>query len=215
MSKTMQSFADSTRSILQSARDAGAEAATFRAPAARDLLAAMRSHEAAALTAGIRSGAVDPDKLVIRELSREVSTHYKWCLYSDGQLSVWLNEYKPGTHQGYARTVHNHRYSFASHVVWGSLEQRQFSIKHAAGRISSIDVKDISVVKSGEDYCLGSDDVHEVTRWEPGTASLVLKGPAVRAASEVFDFSQFSVHSVSSISALRPLATSPQWPALS
>src|SRR5439155_2849950 len=71
--------------------------------------------------------------------SVERSSHFKWFLgnNTDGYL-IWLHEYKaaqlPDTVGSFAASVHNHRYSFVSQVLTGSLQMSDFELESAQHR---------------------------------------------------------------------------------
>lgn len=165
----------------------------------------LQSDEASYFLDQLGARSLDLSTLVRRDLSREVSTHYKWCLFASNELSLWINEYKETTTTtSYARSIHNHRYSFASRVITGEIRQRQFVVTHHEGVLQAIKIeKDFSCAE-GQGYGIDMNTVHQIASWAPGTSTLVLKGPMQKSSSTVFDLADFSVRDVKSISSLAP-----------
>lgn len=169
------------------------------------LLAVLQSSGVDELVTRLRQGDIDLTSIVKREYSREVTTHYKWCLYMGNDVSLWLNEYKAPTSTGYARSIHNHRYGFASRIVTGDLHQRQFLVEHEDGKLRSIKVDSEWEGVADDAYSIHADAVHQVDRWSEGTTTLLLKAAPERANSQVFDLQTFEVRNVVSMSAMTPL----------
>lgn len=156
---------------------------------------------------GLLGGALRLEDEIDRDRSREVSTHYKWFLGGRHGYTLWLNEYKRDPAPGHALTLHNHRYGFASRVVIGTLRQRVLHVEHRDGEIESVTRTAEFTSEAGETYSLGADAIHYVTGWTTGTVTLLLKQPALREFSDVFDLEKFQVRQLHSVSTLSPLAT--------
>jgi hypothetical protein len=109
------------------------------------------------------------------------------------KLVVWTNEdasirlrvhlFRPG----YADRPHNHRFTFASHVLCGSYRH------HLYGHESLLENADhmwrpliTRNEGAGSQYVMHHDAVHAVAAVEP-TLSLVLRGPTVKANSLIMD----------------------------
>lgn len=125
-------------------------------------------------------------------LSRETPTHFKWNLFSapDGSYRIWLHEYKDAATRlpGYAQTIHNHRYAFASLILAGGYLHSRFKVETSddliAARPQPIATSEIF---SGARYALSSRDFHSVTAILDGTVSLVIQWSSCNAHSVSVD----------------------------
>ena len=63
--------------------------------------------------------------------SRETTTHFAWCLRDvpDEPFTFWLHEYKEQRdwRQGYADSVHNHRYHFCTTILRGGYLHERYA----------------------------------------------------------------------------------------
>ncbi|GHF37029.1 hypothetical protein [Streptomyces griseosporeus] len=120
-------------------------------------------------------------------MSTERSTHYKWCMASSGhrRARVWLHVYKPWTSAttNFAASIHDHRYSFVSAVLSGSLRERRWG--HAeAGRIRP---GRLFERPAGSTYRIESTEIHSIEKVCDGTVTLVLQMAATKVYSSVYD----------------------------
>lgn len=171
-----------------------------------DLEQILREPEFTTWINGLLQGTLRLDDEIDRERSREVTTHFKWFLGARCGYSLWLNEYKRDPAPGHALTLHNHRYGFASRVVAGALGQRVLHIQHRDGEIKSVTKAAEFTSSAGDTYSIADDAIHYVTGWSPGTVTLLLKQPALREFSDVFDLQNFRVRQMYSVATLSPLA---------
>jgi hypothetical protein len=171
---------------------------------AHPLQAILDSGPASEFLDALRRDPIALDRLVDHDRSRDVGSHVKWFLREADGFSLWLNEYRTETNRGRAATIHNHRYGFASTVVFGELEQRHFKVTMAGEELTSISVLARRRLLSGQSYCLSADEIHQVSNWQANTATLVLKAPSVKRASQVFDLKNFTVRYAPAMSAIQP-----------
>jgi hypothetical protein len=121
--------------------------------------------------------------------SVERTSHFKWFLGegSNGCV-VWLHEYKPDKLPdavgSFAASVHNHRYSFVSQVLTGSLLVSDFVLDP----IQNFPIlSGTRTIRAQSTYFLSSDDIHRIDATAPSTCTLIVQGPAERQYSRVFD----------------------------
>jgi hypothetical protein len=121
--------------------------------------------------------------------SVERTSHFKWFLgESVNGYVVWLHEYKaamlPDAVGSFAASVHNHRYSFVSQVLTGSLSVSDFSLDP----IKQFPVfSRARIIPAQSTYFLSSDEIHRIDATAPSTCTLVVQGPPERPYSRVFD----------------------------
>jgi len=121
--------------------------------------------------------------------SVERTSHFKWFLGdSINGYVVWLHEYKsdklPDVLGSFAASVHNHRYSFVSQVLTGSLLVSDFSLDP----IQQFPIlSGTRTIQAQSTYFLGSEEIHRLDATAPSTCTLVVQGPPERQYSRVFD----------------------------
>jgi hypothetical protein len=126
---------------------------------------------------------------VLYTRSVERASHFKWFL-GDGAdgFKVWLHEYKSARLRdgvgSFAASVHNHRYSFVSQVLTGSLTVSEFSLGPAQ---QFPELSRRRTIPARTTYFLSSEQVHRIDAAAPSTCTLVVQGPAERPFSRVFD----------------------------
>jgi hypothetical protein len=126
---------------------------------------------------------------IICARSVERASHFKWFLGdSVNGYVVWLHEYKtdklPDAVGSFAASVHNHRYSFVSQVMTGSLLVSEFSLDRHDQLPTLSGTKTIQAPST---YFLSSDEIHRIDSTGPSTCTLVIQGPPERTYSRVFD----------------------------
>jgi len=133
---------------------------------------------------------LDTEELAILcDRSVERASHFKWFLgdSADGYV-VWLHEYKtgelPDAVGSFAASVHNHRYSFVSQVLTGSLLVSDFLLDPARQFPVFSETRTIPAPST---YFLSSDKIHRIDATEPSTCTLVVQGPPERSYSRVYD----------------------------
>jgi hypothetical protein len=150
---------------------------------------------------------LDPEELAILcARSVERASHFKWFLGDsiDGCV-VWLHEYKtddlPDAVGAFAASVHNHRYSFVSQVLTGSLSVSDFSLDP----VRQFPVRSgTRTIEARSTYFLSSDDIHRIDATGPSTCTLVVQGPPERAYSRVFDVPNGTFHDMYDLPARFP-----------
>lgn len=123
----------------------------------------------------------------ILPLSRETPTHYKWhmCTVPDKSFSIWLHEYKPRATRsdGYAQTIHNHRYPMSALLLAGGYRYTQFVVHVGKEQQASAQTVSSQLVTAGSIYSMQERDFHSVTEIQDGTVSLIIQGRPLRPFS--------------------------------
>lgn len=125
--------------------------------------------------------------------SRETTTHYKWLLAADRRIQarVWLHEFKPRRErrEGFAATVHNHRYSFQTLVLRGSYVNTlyQVSFDRNTLRVHSCEPVDENEVPAYARYAMSPNEYHSLRDIEDGTQTLVMESAPALSASFSLD----------------------------
>jgi hypothetical protein len=153
--------------------------------------------DAASLTAWL-NGLNRKELEIMCARSVERASHFKWFLgdSTDGYI-VWLHEYKPDKLPdavgSFAASVHNHRYSFVSQVLTGSLLVSDFSLDPVQ---QSPILSGTRTIRAQSTYLLSSDEIHRIDATAPSTCTLVVQGPAEKPYSRVFDLSNGTFHNI-------------------
>jgi hypothetical protein len=156
----------------------------------RDLLDPERL-EPTALVAWLE-GLSQQEFAIICARSVERASHFKWFLGdSTNGYAVWLHEYKmvhlPDTAGSFAASVHNHRYSFVSQVLTGSLLVSNFSFDP----IQQFPVlSETRSIQARSTYYLGSESIHRIDATAPSTCTIIVQGPPEKSYSRVFDLAK-------------------------
>jgi hypothetical protein len=125
--------------------------------------------------------------------SRETTTHFAWCLLAghDDPFSVWLHEYKPQQdwREGYADSVHNHRYHFCTNIISGAYTHERFGaeLDDAGAGINSVTLLRSTVCPAGTGGFLLADEFHRIPSAEDGTMTLLVKSREIRSWSMSYD----------------------------
>lgn len=113
--------------------------------------------------------------------SRETGTHYAWCLLDspDDPVSIWINEYKdprfwPPT---YAKSVHNHRYDFATRILAGGYVHERYDVRwHPDGdQVQAVSLRQKDDVGVGMVMPVEAEAFHRIPTAERGTMTLLVK----------------------------------------
>jgi hypothetical protein len=125
--------------------------------------------------------------------SRETTTHFAWCLFAepDDPFSVWLHEYKPQRdwREGYADSVHNHRYHFCTNIISGAYTHERFAaeLDETTNLITAVRLLRGTVCPAGTGGFLLADEFHRIPAAEDGTMTLLVKSREIRAWSLSYD----------------------------
>ncbi|MFT7839038.1 hypothetical protein Q5530_23095 [Saccharothrix sp. BKS2] len=125
--------------------------------------------------------------------SRETTTHFAWCLRDEAAepFTFWLHEYKPQRdwRQGYADSVHNHRYHFCTVLLQGSYLHERFSVDLAdgGGAILSTTLLRRSAAAEGHSGTMLAHEFHRIPEAADDTMTFLVKSRAVRPWSLSFD----------------------------
>jgi hypothetical protein len=138
--------------------------------------------------------------------SVERTSHFKWFLGENAyRYIVWLHEYKhvdlPDAVGSFAASVHNHRYSFVSRILVGSLSVSNFSYDPDHKRL---ELSKHTKFPAEATYFLNSEEIHRVDDAAPSTCTLVIQGPPEREYSRVFDPANGSFCEIFELSARFP-----------
>lgn len=125
--------------------------------------------------------------------SRETTTHFAWCLLDSpaDPFSFWLHEYKAQAdwREGYADSVHNHRYHFCTTILRGDYRHEKYSttIDPATGLISSARWRRSTVCGTGTSITMLADEFHRIPEAATGTMTFLVKSRPVSDFSLSFD----------------------------
>ncbi len=126
----------------------------------------------------------------IAAASRETTTHFAWQLVgeeADARFSFWLHEYKPQRDwwQGYANSVHNHRYHFSSTVLAGGFQHEWYevSLDPTGELVRGLECSATEMWRPGRTWPMTADRFHRVARAIDGTVTFLVKSRAVRGWS--------------------------------
>ena len=125
--------------------------------------------------------------------SRETTTHFAWCLFAgnDDPFSVWLHEYKPQRdwREGYADSVHNHRYHFCTNIISGAYTHQRYAaeIDETTHLVSAVTRLRSTVCPTGTGGFLLSDEFHRIPDAQDGTMTLLVKSREIRSWSLSYD----------------------------
>lgn len=125
--------------------------------------------------------------------SRETTTHFAWCLRDapTEPFTFWLHEYKAQRdwHQGYADSVHNHRYHFCTTILSGSYVHERFSARLGpTGRsVESAALLRRSECVTGTSDTMLAHEFHRIPRAMDNTMTFLVKSRAVTPWSLSFD----------------------------
>ena len=121
--------------------------------------------------------------------SRETTTHFAWRLVDepDAPFSFWLHEYKPQRDwwQGYANSVHNHRYHFCTTVLAGAFQHEWWEMRldPTGELVRGARCGDSQVWRPGSVHSLTAEMFHRVARACDGTLTFLVKSRPVRCWS--------------------------------
>jgi len=119
--------------------------------------------------------------------SHETSTHFKWRLHrgTRDSFQVWLHEYKSQSllRAGYADSVHDHRYWFASKILVGGFKQTTYRVSERdEGSFDAEEVERTSL-DAGRVYIVAPDAVHSIADFEHPTLTLLVRSKATKPFS--------------------------------
>lgn len=125
--------------------------------------------------------------------SRETTTHFAWCLLDTpgDEFSFWLHDYKPQQdwRQGYADSVHNHRYHFCTTILRGHYLHERYDARLDPGTelITSVRLRSQTHCATGASGRLLADEFHRIPSAGAGTMTFLVKSRAVTKSSVSFD----------------------------
>jgi hypothetical protein len=126
------------------------------------------------------------------ERSRETTTHFAWCLRDepDEPFTFWLHEYKEQRdwRQGYADSVHNHRYHFCTTILRGGYQHERYTATLGTTElITSAELLASTACPVGASGCLLASDFHRIPRAVDGTMTFLVKSREVTPWSLSYD----------------------------
>jgi hypothetical protein len=130
---------------------------------------------------------------VILRSSRETTTHFAWCLRDnpDDPFSFWLHEYKPQEdwREGYADSVHNHRYHFCTTILRGNYLHERYATTHdgESGLITSAQLRRRTLCQAGACSIMLADEFHRIPEAAEGTMTFLVKSRPVSISSLSYD----------------------------
>jgi hypothetical protein len=134
-------------------------------------------------------GAVNLDKM--RVMARETPTHYVWPLYqAKAGFALVINEFKDAGSigEGYSRTLHNHRYSFASLILAGGYtEQRSAVTFSETGSLATCVNGAVVELNESNVTTIEHFAFHRLIYINDRTVTLLLKAPAEKSESVSVD----------------------------
>lgn len=125
--------------------------------------------------------------------SRETTTHFAWCLRDrpEEPYTFWLHEYKPQRdwRQGYADSVHNHRYHFCTTILHGGYLHERYTaaIDPVTELVRSARRRAATPCPVGATGSLLASDFHRIPRATDGTMTFLVKSRQVRPWSLSWD----------------------------
>lgn len=125
--------------------------------------------------------------------SRETTTHFAWCLRDQpGEpFTFWLHEYKEQRdwRQGYADSVHNHRYHFSTTILRGGYLHERYTatINPNTELIGSAELLASTPCPVGASGSLLATDFHRIPRATNGTMTFLVKSREVTPWSLSYD----------------------------
>ncbi|MGH3759397.1 hypothetical protein [Actinophytocola sp.] len=125
--------------------------------------------------------------------SRETTTHFAWCLRDvPGEpFTFWLHEYKEQRdwRQGYADSVHNHRYHFCTTILRGGYLHERYAATMTPGSklINSAELVTRTPCPVGATAFLLASDFHRIPRAAEGTMTFLVKSREVTPWSLSYD----------------------------
>jgi hypothetical protein len=125
--------------------------------------------------------------------SRETTTHFAWCLRDrPGEpFTFWLHEYKPQRdwRQGYADSVHNHRYHFCTTIVSGGYVHERYlaDIDPATELISDAALVQSTPCEVGAVNAMRSTEFHRIPLAMDATMTFLVKSREVTRWSLSYD----------------------------
>ncbi|WP_409494536.1 hypothetical protein [Amycolatopsis sp. cmx-11-12] len=125
--------------------------------------------------------------------SRETTTHFAWCLLDSptDPFSIWLHEYKAPEdwREGYADSVHNHRYHFCTTILRGHYVHERYSTlrDQLSGLITSVRLRRSALCQAGSVGVMYADEFHRIPEATEGTMTFLVKSRPVSEFSLSYD----------------------------
>ncbi|WP_020670965.1 hypothetical protein [Amycolatopsis nigrescens] len=130
---------------------------------------------------------------VVASRSRETTTHFAWCLLDEpaDSFSFWLHEYKPQRdwRQGYADSVHNHRYHFCTTILRGGYVHERYDaeLDQQAEMINSAVLNRRQICETGQSGMLLASEFHRIPTAADSTMTFLVKSRPVNGWSLSYD----------------------------
>jgi hypothetical protein len=129
----------------------------------------------------------------LRNKSRETTTHFAWCLLDSptDPFSFWLHEYKKQSdwREGYADSVHNHRYHFCTTILRGNYLHERYATRldEKSGLITSVQLRRRALCQAGATGVMLADEFHRIPEAAEGTMTFLVKSRPVSSSSLSYD----------------------------
>jgi len=130
---------------------------------------------------------------VVRDRSRETTTHFAWCLRDKANepFTFWLHEYKPQRdwRPGYADSVHNHRYHFCTTLVSGGYLHERYlaAVSSSPQMISAVELVTSTWCGTGDAATLLASEFHRIPQAQDNTMTFLVKSREVARFSLSYD----------------------------
>ncbi|GAB3492359.1 hypothetical protein [Amycolatopsis cihanbeyliensis] len=135
----------------------------------------------------------DEEAATVTARSRETTTHFAWCLLDrpGDPFSFWLHEYKPQRdwRQGYADSVHNHRYHFCTTILHGAYEHERYEteLDPDSRLIRSAALRRRTLCRAGAAGAVLAHEFHRIPRAADDTMTFLVKSRPVTEWSLSYD----------------------------
>lgn len=129
----------------------------------------------------------------VERTARETSTHFVWPIVSNWYNSVglYIHEYKAPTalRAGYADSIHDHRYDFASLILSGGYVESRYEVRGTSDMSPQMVLASQRELQCGDVTTVQNFIFHRISDIQERTLTLVVKLAAVKSHSTSFDVS--------------------------
>jgi hypothetical protein len=122
----------------------------------------------------------------VTAMARETATHYVWPVHTGHNgCRIVINEFKDPREisDGYATTIHNHRYSFVSLGLAGRYRQVRSEVELFGSQTASFRDLSEDCVTQGTVMTINDNEYHRLIDISSGTLTLLIKCPPTKAYS--------------------------------